>query len=323
MGRKVYMLPRFVKYVKEYFDEHDVEIVEGPQDTLEDLMTHGLECDGIMVALGPICREYMEATTNLKVAAKLGVGIDNIDCKVAEELGIWVGFAPQSNSLSVAEFTIAAICNMSRKYSRFISATFQNNWQGRLPELIGQEIEGKTLAILGFGRIGKLVAQKAYYGLGLKILVHDNWIDPASVPEYVTMVDTVEEIIAQADYVSVHTPLTDETRGMFDERLFGLMKPTAYFINMARGPIVNEVALYQALKNNVIAGATADAFCVEPPDMSNPLFTLDNFYPTPHKASHTIDAQRKMAEHAAMNLVAVLDGKEPVWPVNHPENPRK
>lgn len=316
------MLPRFVKYVKEYFDEHNVEIVEGPQDTLDDLMTYALDCDAIMVALGPICREYMEAAKNLKIAAKLGVGIDNIDYKAGEELGVWAGFAPQSNSLSVAEFTITAICNMSRKYSRFVEATFQNNWQGQLPELIGQEMEGKTISIIGLGRIGAIVAQKAHYGLGMRVLGYDAYADPAKLPDYIELVNDLDQILSQADYVTVHTPLTDETRNMFNAERFARMKPTAYFINMARGPIMDETALYEALKNGVIAGAALDAFCVEPPDMNNPLFTLKNVYPTPHKASHTLDAQRRMAEHAAMNIVAVLDGKEPVWPVNRPANPR-
>lgn len=322
MGRKVYILPRFVQYVKSYFDEHDVEIIEGPQDTLDDLMKHSLECDAIVVALGPICREYLEAAKNLKVAAKLGVGVDNIDCKAAEELGIWVGFAPQSNSLSVAEITLAAIFNMSRKYSRFIDATFANNWQKRLPELLGQEIEGKTLAVFGLGRIGQIVARKASLGLGMRVLGFDAYADPKNIPDCVEMMTDIKQILNLADYVTVHTPLTDETRGMFNEQTFAMMKPGAYFINMARGPITDESALYNALKNGQIAGASVDAFCIEPPDMTNPLFTLPNFYPTPHKASHTIDAQRRMAEHAAMNIVAVLDGKEPVWPVNRPACPR-
>lgn len=322
MGRKVYMLPRFVPYVKEYFQAHQVEIVEGPQDTLEDLMTYSLDCDGIMVALGPVCRQYMEAAKHLKVAAKLGVGVDNIDCAAGEDLGVWAAFAPQSNSVSVAEFTITAICNMSRKYSRFLDATVQNTWQGRLPELIGQEMEGKTIAVFGLGRIGGIVAKKAHFGLGMKVLGYDRYADPSQLPEYIQLMDRVEDILPQADYVTIHTPLTDETRGMFNARLFSLMKPSSYFINMARGPIVNEEDLYTALKDGVIAGAAADAFCVEPPDLSNPLFSLPNFYPTPHKASHTLDAQRRMAEHAAMNIVAVLDGKEPVWPVNRPAHPR-
>lgn len=322
MGRKVYMPSRFVGYVKDYFDANNVEIVEGPQDTLQDLLDNSLDCDAVMVALGPICREYMEANKNLKVAAKLGIGVDNIDGKAAEELGIWAANAPQSNSLSVAEFTITAICNMSRKYSRLVDATFRNNWQGRLPSLLGQEMEGKTLALFGLGRIGSLVAKKAHYGLGMKVLVYNSHIHREKLPEYVELVDTMEELLPQADYISVHTPLTDETRGMFNAESFALMKPSALFLNMARGPVVDEEALYNALKNGVIAGAAMDAFCIEPPDMSNPLFTLENFYPTPHKASHTIDAQRRMAEHAALNIVAVLDGKEPVWPVNRPKTLR-
>ena len=323
MGRKVYMPSRFVQYVKDYFDENNVEIVEGPQDTLQDLLDNSIGCDAVMVALGPICREYMEANKDLKVAAKLGIGVDNIDFKAGEELGIWCANAPQSNSLSVAEFTITAICNMSRKYSRFVDATFKDDWKARLPELIGQEMEGKTIAIFGMGRIGSIVAKKAYYGLGMRVIAYNSHIHKDTLPEYVELYDSIEDLLAEADYVSVHMPLTDETRGMFNAERFAQMKPTALFLNMARGPIVDEDALYNALKNGEIAGATMDAFAVEPPDVHAPLFTLPNFYPTPHKASHTKDAQRRMAEHAAKNIVAVLDGKEPVWPVNHPSDPRK
>lgn len=322
MGRKVYMLPRFVPYVKAYFDEHGVEIVQGPQDTLDDLMRNALECDGVMVALGPICREYMEAAKNLKVAAKLGVGVDNIDCAAGDDLGVWCCFAPQSNSLSVAEFTITAICNLSRKYSRLVEATFRNDWQGRLPALAGCEMEGKTLGLIGLGRIGSIVAQKARLGLGMRVLGFDRYVDPDVLPEGIRLLDDADELLRLADYVSLHTPLTEDTKNFIDARRLAMMKPTAFLINMARGPIVDERALYEALRAGKIAGAALDAFVVEPPDMDNPLFTLENVYPTPHKASHTVDAQRRMAEHAAMNIVAVLDGKEPVWPVNRPKEPR-
>ena len=322
MSRKVYMLPRFVQYVKPYFDEHNVEIVEGPQDNLDDLMCYALECDAIMVALGPICREYMEAAKNLKIAAKLGVGVDNMDCKTAEELGIWCGFAPQSNSLSVAEYTITAICNLSRKYSRLIEATLKNNWQGRLPELIGCEMEGKTLGLIGLGRIGAIVAKKAYCGLGMRVIGFDKYVNPADLPDGIELVEDVDCLIEQADYISLHTPLTDETRNLIDARRLALMKPTAFLINIARGPIVDEEALYEALRDGRLAGAALDALIIEPPVVTNPLFTLPNVYISPHKASHTVDAQRRMAEHAAMNIVAVLDGKEPVWAVNRPNTPR-
>ena len=132
----------------------------------------------------------------------------------------------------------------------------------------------------------------------------------------------LDEAIKKADYITIHTPLTEETNGMFSKERLALMKPTAYLINMARGAMVDEDALYHAIKDGQIAGAALDVLCVEPPEMDNPLFTLDNVYITPHKASHTKDAQRRMAEHAAMNVVSVLDGKEPVWPYNHPEKLR-
>lgn len=322
MGRKVYIPDRFVQYIDEYMKKNNCELKAGPQDTLEQLLDNALDCDAIVVALGPINREFLSKAGNLKVAAKLGVGVDNMDRAAAEELGIWCTNAPFSNSLSVAEFTITAICSLAKNYARMDKCLRDGTWEKKLPELRGSEIEGRTLGLVGVGRIGSIVARKARHGLGMRVLGYDNYADPAKLPPEIEMRSSLDEILRESDYVSMHTPLTDETRLMMNDERFKLMKPTAFFINMARGEIADEDALCRALETKSIAGAALDAFAVEPPDLNRPIFSFPNVHVTPHKASHTLDAQRRMAEHAAQCIVEVLDGKAPSWPVNKPKNIR-
>ncbi len=318
MSRKVYIPDRFVQYIDEYMKNNNCELKPGPQDTLQQLLDNALDCDAIVVALGPINKEFLTKATKLKVAAKLGVGVDNLDRDTAAELGIWCTNAPFSNSLSVAEFTITAICTLAKNYARMDACLRDGTWEAKLPELRGSEIEGRTLGLIGVGRIGSIVAKKAAHGLGMKVLGYDRYADPATLPPEIEMRSSLDDLLGEADYVSMHTPLTDETRLMMNEQRFRRMKPTAYFINMARGEIMDEDALYRALRDKHIAGAALDAFAVEPPDLSRDIFTLPNVHVTPHKASHTLDAQRRMAEHAAQCIVEVLDGKVPTWPVNKP-----
>ena len=183
----------------------------------------------------------------------------------------------------------------------------------------GVEVDGKTLGLIGCGHIGRLVAQKAALGFGMKVVGYDAYAKPENMPEYIQLVDTPEEVYRQADFLSLHVPLTPDTRDMVNKEVFAMMKPTAIVLNCARGGVINEADLYQAVVDGSIAGAGLDVFEDEPINPQNPLYTLDKVIVTPHDAALTFEAADRMGLHAAQGIVEVLQGKKATWPVNHLE----
>jgi len=184
-------------------------------------------------------------------------------------------------------------------------------------QYIGNELHGKTLGILGFGRIGKTVARMGYKGFEMKILYYDTVRYKEVEEEIKASKVSMDELLSQSDYVSINLPMLPETKGLIQERELSLMKPTAFIINVARGPIWDEKALYHVLKERKIAGAGSDVFEVEPATKDHPLFQLENFIGTPHMAAHTDEALRRMSR-VAVDIIRVLEGKKPVYPVNRP-----
>ncbi|MFR5601424.1 MAG: hydroxyacid dehydrogenase [Lachnospiraceae bacterium] len=293
---------------------YEVKMGSGAKE--EDLIRDVVDCDAILLRTAPVTRAVLEAGKQLKIVARHGAGYNNVDVEAAAELGIWVTNAPDSTTNSVAEFTLGAII-ASAKRSFLLNDSlkkddfyFKNNHKG-------VDLEGKTLGIAGLGRIGKRVAKKAYYGLDMKILAYDPYADPAKVPEYVTLVDW-DTLFSQSDFVSLHMPLTKDNRGCVGAKEFDLMKKSAYFINCARGEVVDQEALTQAMKEEKIAGAFLDVLDTEPFDMSTPLLSMDNVVLTPHMASNTVECMMLMATQAASQIHRVLEGEQPDWPVNRP-----
>jgi D-3-phosphoglycerate dehydrogenase len=182
-------------------------------------------------------------------------------------------------------------------------------------KIIGIELFDKTAGILGLGRIGRSLAQKCL-GIGMKVIGYDPYVTQEQVGNDIRMMDR-DEVIKNADFVSMNLPCTDETRGSFGDREFSLMKNGAYFINSARGALVQEDALVKALRNNVIAGAGIDVFEKEPPNRNSPLLKLENAFITPHYAGSTIETTTLVSLHAAMGIDEVLSGKQISWPFNH------
>ncbi|MDF2522872.1 MAG: phosphoglycerate dehydrogenase, partial [Clostridiales bacterium] len=303
---------------KDYLLEHGYEIKMGYGITIEQLIKDVEDCDAVLVRTAPFTKEVLSAGKKLKIIARHGVGYDNVDVKAAAELGIWATNAPMSNANAVAEHTIGLIIACAKNYTRCERAFRNGNFEIR-NQLNGYDLEGKTLGIIGVGRIGSMVAKKAALGLGMKVIGYDPYMTPSKVIPEVEMVKDWESVFENADFVTLHIPAVEETKGIVGKKEFEMMKSTAYFVNCARGEIIKEADLIEALKEKKIAGAALDVYEKEPPAQDNALFGLENVILTPHNASLTVESAARMALHAAMEIHEVLSGKEPNWPVNSPK----
>lgn len=257
---------------------------------------------GVIVGVETVDRAYIDAHPALKAVVKFGVGTDNIDLDYCKEKGIFVGRTIGSNARSVAETAISFVIGDSKNLYASISSTKEGNWA----KLTGYEILGKTIGIIGFGAIGRIVAQMAA-GLGMRVLAYDAFgIDPQVAASLHTEVVALNELIAQSDFVSLHVPLTPETQNMISREELGRMKSNAVLINTARGGIVNEADLYDALSKGTIRAAYFDVFTSEPPQPEEPLLKLPNFYLTPHIASRSMEAEKKTADMATQIIIDAL-----------------
>ncbi len=273
------------------------------------------EVDGIIVrANGKVSRKMMESAPKLKVIGRHGVGVENIDLEAATEKGIWVVNTPDANDISVAEHFFGLALILSKMLKKADVALREGRFEARY-QYIGKELHGKTLGILGFGRIGKTVGRMGYNGFEMKILYYDAIQYKEVEKEIKARKVSLDELLSESDFISINLPMLPETKGLVGEREFGLLKPTAYIINLARGPIWDERALCAVLKEGRIAGAGSDVYEVEPATKDHPLLQLENFVGTPHMAAHTDEALRRMSL-VAEDIIRVLDGKAPLHPVN-------
>ena len=300
---------------KEYLKQNGCEIEVLTDCTVENICRHCADADAMLVRTASYPKEIFEAAKKLKVMARFGAGVDNIDLKAATEHGVQVCNAPIANSNSVAEHTIALILACAKNLIIQDTACRAGDFEAR-NRIKGRELDGKILGLIGCGHIGQLAAQKAVYGFGMKVIGYDAYADPAKVPDFIRLVADPSEIYKEADFISLHVPLTEQTRNMIDSEIFSMMKPEAVLINCARGGVVNEKDLFEAVKNGKIAGAGLDVFEEEPVTAANPLFELKNIVVTPHNAALTFEASDRMGLHAAQGIIEVLNGKKPTWPVN-------
>ena len=241
----------------EYLRKHGYEAVDGRGFTEEDIITDIRDCDALIVRTARITRQIFDAAPKLKILARHGAGYDGVDLAAAREHGVLVCTAGGANAISVAELTIFYMLYCSRNFKKVQNLYLQDYRQAKMG-VPKTELEGKTLGLVGLGNIGKLVAQKAALGFDMTVLAYDPFAKGAGLPDYIRMVEDRDEIFKRSDYVSLHVPATTETVHSVSDREFGLMKPTAYLINAARGSIVDEAALYRALQEEKIAGAGLD-----------------------------------------------------------------
>lgn len=304
---------------KDYLLKCGYEIKTGSGTSIDAIKHDVVECDAIIARTALFTQEILKAGPKLKVISRYGVGVDNIDVVMAEKMGIWVTNTPNANANTVAEAVLGFIISLGRNFSQCQQEFRSGNFEIR-NKLQGMDLEGKVLGIIGLGKIGRLVAIKARLGLNMKIIAYNPSLPNDRILEKVEMVDSLDDIFIRSDFVSLHIPFKGKKLvGMKD---FLLMKPTAYFINVARGKIVFENELIEALRSNIIAGAAVDVFEDEPPSKNNPLFTMDNVLVTPHNAALTKECIIRMAVQSAIAVEEVLSKKTPTFPVNKPVSPR-
>lgn len=311
-GRRVLVThDRLAENAIELLNAHDVDVFFSPAYAPSEQVAQRaaeLQVDALIVRQGRVDEAIIAASPRLKVIAKHGVGVDNIDLQAAAARDIPVIRAMGSNSRAVAEHTIALALTLLKDIPRLDIAVKAGTWPK--PSFIGRDIIGTVIGLVGFGSIGQHVAQMAQ-GLGMTVLLHDPHARTAIAQFGADCERDLDSLVAEADIVSLHCPLTNATRDLLDTRRFGLMKPNALVVNTARGALINEVALAAALLEGRIAGAGLDSFAVEPPAPDSPLWALPNLIATPHIAGVTAGSAKTMAEIAARHVIAVLDGEEP------------
>jgi D-3-phosphoglycerate dehydrogenase len=318
---KVLIPQDIVEEGKQFLRDKGYEIKMGSDITVEAIKADVVDCDAILARTAPFPAAVLEAGPRLRVIGRHGVGVDNIDVARAEELGIWVTNAPESNAGSVAEHTLGVIIALARNLVRNDGALRQGDFEIR-NRVKGVDLGGKTLAVAGLGRIGSRVARMARLALEMHVIGYDPYIPEERFPEGVEFVKEWEELLRRADVLTLHLPATEETRDLVSAKELNLMSKTAFLINAARGEILDQAALVSALKSGEIAGAALDVFATEPPDTDDELFRLENVIVSPHNAALTAECMVRMALHAAQGIDDVLSGGIPKWPVNKPASPR-
>jgi len=291
------------------------EEIPPPRDVL---LNEVRDVDGLCCLLTEkIDRELFDVAKNLKVVSQVAVGYDNIDVKAATEKGIYVTNTPGVLTETTADFAWTLIMAVARRVVEADKFIRNGKWDipWSLTMFLGNDVYGKTLGIIGLGRIGSAVARRAK-AFNMRVIYYDAFRNEQREKELGVEYKEFKDLLKEADFISIHVPLTPETRHLFNEEAFKTMKRTAYLINTSRGPVVDEKALYKALTEGWIKGAGIDVHEKEPTPKDNPLLTLDNIVVTPHIASASVETRVKMATMAAENLVSVLQGKIPPNLVN-------
>ena len=288
------------------------EVVLNPLErapTEADMVALIKDVDVLISGTEPVNARVFEAANKLKGIAKHGVGYENIDLAAAKNRNIPVAIAGGTITNSVADMTMALLLALARKIPLGDRAVKEGRW----PRAVGVELKGKQLGIVGLGQIGKAVCRRAK-GFEMEVIACDTYQDAVFAVQWQVQYVELNILLKIADFVSLHAPGGAETRRLIDRNRLAMMKPTAYLINTARGELVDEGALFEALKHDQLAGAALDVFEVEPPG-ANPLFGLDNFIAAPHSAGQTNEGLNAMGQITCDNAMKMLKGEEPLFRV--------
>jgi D-3-phosphoglycerate dehydrogenase len=294
----------------------DLEFIPAQCKTEEELIELTKDAHGVLNQWNYLTENVINNMKNCKVIATYGIGTDKIDVAAASKQGIYVCNVPSYGTNEVANHAFAMLMACSRQivqYDRLIR-------KGKFGyPTLGKKLyrlEGQTVGLIGFGKIPRNLSRKLIDAFGMKILAYDPFITEEFAKECGVVKADLETVMSESDFVSVHVPLTKETRYMIDEKMMRLMKPSAYLINCGRGAIVKEEDLVKVLKDGVIAGAGIDVFEIEPIEPNDPLLQLDNVIVTPHSAYYTEESLYALQYGAAAEVARVLNGEEPISAVN-------
>ena len=268
------------------------------------------DVDGIIIGIDKLNVEIIRQTCNLKVISKYGVGVDNIDIKAATEQGIVVTNTPMANIDAVADIAFALMLALARKIPEANRETKAGNWK----KFIGTSVWRKKLGVIGLGKIGRQVVKRAQ-GFEMEILCYDIIQDEEFARQFGVRYVDLEVLLKESDYITIHAPLSDATRNMIGYKELEMVNENSFIINTSRGGIIDESALYDALKNNKIKGAGLDVYEKEPPENS-PLMELENVIMLSHNGAYTEEAIANMGIESAQNLIDVLEGREPENRIN-------
>ena len=269
------------------------------------------DVDGYIAGVDEVDASVIQAAKRLKMIARYGVGIDRVDIAAATERGIVVTNSPGANSVAVAELTIGLMLALARNICAANEAIRRGEW----PALDGVGLKGKTIGIIGFGAVGKEVALRLK-GFSCRLLAFDPYIQLDIAEKFHVKMVSLEDVLSQADFVTLHVPVLPSTAGMVNHRFLGAMKPGAFLINTARGELIDEEVLIAALKKGHLRGTALDCFSEEPPDKDNPLLSFPQVIVTPHTGAHTDEAISRMGWISMENCLAVLRGERPPNVVN-------
>ncbi len=258
------------------------------------------EYDALVIRSGTkVTREVIEAADNLKVIARAGIGLDNVDIEAASKRGIVVMNTPEGNVITTAEHTLAMMLSLTRSIPQAVNSLKSGKWEKK--RFRGRELFNKVLGVIGIGRIGRVVAERAM-GFKMHVIAYDPYISTEAIHSLGIEGVSFEELLARADYITIHTPMTQETRNILNADAFRKMKQGVYIINCARGGIVNEQDLYDAIRSGIVSGAALDVFAKEPP-IGNELLALDQVIATPHLGASTDEAQENVAIAVADQVI--------------------
>ncbi|BCU81730.1 D-3-phosphoglycerate dehydrogenase [Polycladomyces abyssicola] len=304
--------------IERLLEAEDVEVVKKTGLSPEELLVEIEHADALLVrSQTKVTAEVIQAGKKLKAIGRAGVGVDNIDVAAATSRGVVVVNAPDGNTISTAEHTFAMLIALARNIPQAYRSTISGEWKRK--QFVGVELRKKTLGIVGLGRIGTEVAKRAH-AFGMKVVAFDPYLTAERAKKIGVTQATLDELYAQADFITVHTPLTKETRHLINQEAFEKMKTGVRIVNCARGGIIDEHALLEAIQTGKVAGAALDVFEQEPPG-NHPLFDLPQVIVTPHLGASTVEAQENVAIDVSEEILHILRGEPFKNAVNLPSIP--
>ena len=298
---------------KKALEDANAEVIQAPSSSEEDIIKSAEHADAILVTYAKLNENILRSLKNCKAIGRFGIGVDNIDLKVAGELGISVNYVPDYCLDEVSDQAMAMIISMARKIPQSNKLVQSGRWE--MPAVVPMyRLRGKTVGLIGFGNIPRLMTPKAQ-AFGFKVIAADPYAPKELFEKFNVESVTMDELYERSDFISVHAPLLPETKGLVNKEAFKKMKKTAIIVNTARGPLIDEKDLIEALNNKEIGGAGLDVVETEPLPEDSALIGRDNVILAPHTAFYSVEALEELQTKAASDVARVLNGEEPIYPI--------